>query len=424
MGQGILTLSEDQATRAALLRLVAAAGLKDASSMDSPAAILVGCGECMARNDIALAQAISRNGKGVPAILVTSHGSEVLAVEALRAGFVNYLHLPLAPEQLARAIEAAAPELGVRNRDDRMLGESQAMKEARARLHRIASCSSNVLITGETGTGKELAAETIHWHSSRGKKPLITVNCAAIPDGLVESELFGFERGAFTGAHAAQEGKLSLAAGGTVFLDEIGDLSCYAQAKVLRAIDSGEIQRLGARKPQQIDFRVIAATNRNLATDPVFRRDLYFRLNVASIHLPPLRERKEDILLLAESFRAEFDGKFGYVTRAFAQSAKELLLMHSWPGNIRELRNIIEAAFIDPGPNGKGEIDLPAQFRKAIQHSSGGELERILLALSQTEWNRSLAAKELHWSRMTLYRKMAHYRITRAASRRQFIDTT
>ncbi len=275
---------------------------------------------------------------------------------------------------------------------------------------------SNVLITGETGTGKELAADLIHRRSSRAGKPFVAINCAAIPDSLLESELFGFERGAFTGAHTAQEGKLKLADGGTVFLDEIGDLSPYAQAKILRAIETGEIQRLGGRQARQIDVRVIAATNRNLESDSTFRRDLYFRLNVARIHLPPLRERKEDILPLAEAFRIEFDRKFGCVSRSFVSRARELMLAHNWPGNVRELRNIIEAAFIDPGPNAEGDVDLPSQFRKAVQGSSGGELERILLALSQTEWNRGLAAKELNWSRMTLYRKMSRYGITRASA--------
>jgi len=414
--QAILTLSEDPAVRGILSRLLAAAGLTSADSTVSPAVILLGCRERIAKNDLAVARATSRNGNGTPIILITSHGSEDLAVEALRAGITNYLRLPLTPDHLARAIEAVAPDTNAAAHTDRILGVSKAIQEVKTYLHRAASCSSNVLITGETGTGKELAADLIHRRSSRAAKPLIAINCAAIPDSLLESELFGFERGAFTGAHAAQDGKLKLAAGGTVFFDEIGDLSPYAQAKILRAIETGEIQRLGGRQSQQIDVRVIAATNRNLETDLNFRRDLYFRLNVARVHLPPLRERKEDILPLAEAFRTEFDRKFGCTSKAFLPRARELMLLHGWPGNIRELRNIVEAAFIDPGPNAEGEIDLPAQFRKAVEGSSGGELELILLALSQTEWNRSRAAKELNWSRMTLYRKMTQYRITRASA--------
>jgi DNA-binding NtrC family response regulator len=408
----VLVISEDRDLHEILLRLLAMTGIANADSEGSPTAILLGCRKQIAKNDLAAAQALARNGHRIPIILVTSHGSENLAVEALRAGIANYLRLPLAAAQLSGAIESVVHAKGARTSTDRIFGVSLAIQSVKTHIQRIASCSSNVLITGETGTGKELAADLVHRQSSRAAKPLIALNCAAIPDSLLESELFGFERGAFTGAHAAQDGKFKLAAGGTVFLDEIGDLSPYAQAKVLRTIETGEIQRLGGGRPQRIDVRVIAATNKNLETDPNFRRDLYFRLNVARIHLPSLRERKEDILPLANSFRAEFNAAFGCSSTAFTATAQELLLAHEWPGNIRELRNIVEAAFIDPGPNGAGEIDLPDPFQKALQSSKGGELERILLALSRTHWNRSRAAEELHWSRMTLYRKMARYKIT------------
>ena len=413
MGESILVVCEDTHLRAALLELLAAVGFRSAASGDSPSAVLLGCCGLIAKNDLAVARAARRNGCKVPIVLVTSRGSEDLAVEALRAGIANYVRFPPTPEQLTQAIAAVAPDTRASSYADRIIGVSEAIRSVKAHLCRAASCSSNVLITGETGTGKELAAELIHRESNRSAKPFIAINCAAIPDSLLVSELFGFERGSFTGANAGQDGKLKAAAGGTVFLDEIGDLSPYAQAKILRAIETGEIQPLGGRQAQQMDVRIVAATNKNLETDPHFRRDLYFRLNVARIHLPPLRERKEDIPPLAEAFRAEFDGKFGCSSRGFLSGVLELLLAHTWPGNIRELRNIIEAGFIDPGPSANGEIDLPTQFRQAVQGASGGELERILSALSQTEWNRSLAAKELRWSRMTLYRKMARYGIAR-----------
>jgi len=413
MGRAILTFSQDTVIRDTLLRTLAAAGIANADSAMSASAILLGCSERIAGKDLSSAQSASRHGSGIPVILVTSRGSEELAVEALRAGITSYLRLPLTPQQLAHAIEAVAPVAVAATGADRILGVSKAVQDVKASLLRVAGCASNVLITGETGTGKELAAEVIHRQSRRADRRLVTVNCAAIPDSLLESELFGFERGAFTGAHMPQDGKLKLAAGGTIFLDEIGDLSPCAQAKILRAIETGESQRLGGRQPQRIDVRVIAATNRDIETDPTFRRDLYFRLNVARIHLPPLRERKEDIVSLAEAFRAEFSGKFRCVTRMFVPGALESLVAHSWPGNIRELRNIVESAFIDPGPDAEGRIDLPRRFREAVRTSSGGELERILAALSKTEWNRSLAARELHWSRMTLYRKMARYCINR-----------
>jgi DNA-binding NtrC family response regulator len=409
-----LVLSENRAIREILLGLVASAGFAPSNGAGAPDVILVGCGLRIATGDLEAAKAACRTDPKVPIILVTSHGSEELAVAALRSGMANYLRLPLTSGEFERALEPFLPVASVPSPEDRMIGESLAFRDVRRYLYRAAASSSNVLITGETGTGKELAARFLHRHSKRAAKPLITINCAAIPDSLIESELFGFERGAFTGADTAQDGKFKLGDGGDVFLDEIGDLSPYAQAKTLRVIETGEIQRLGARQPQYADIRIIAATNCDLKTDPGFRRDLYFRLNVVSVHLPPLRERRDDVLPLAEAFRAEFDRKFGCVT-TFTLRAKQLLLAHQWPGNIRELRNIIEAAFIEPGPDANGELDLPAPFRQALQDSAPGEQERILLALSKTHWNKSRAASELHWSRMTLYRKMARYRLKRAA---------
>jgi DNA-binding NtrC family response regulator len=366
----------------------------------------------MGRNEIAFARIAGQNGRRLPIVLATLRGSEELAVEALRMGIANYVRLPITPHELGQAIAAVALD-ETATYADRILGESEAMQSVKAYLQRVARCSSNVLITGETGTGKELAAELVHNAGPRAHRPFVAINCAAIPDSLLESELFGFERGAFTGAIAAQDGKLRAASGGTVFLDEVGDLSPCAQAKILRAIETGEVQRLGAKRSQPIDVRVVAATNKNLETDANFRRDLYFRLNVARVHLPSLRERKADILPLAEAFRREFDSKFGCVSTGFVRGVEEMLLAHEWPGNIRELRNLVEAAFIDPGPDENGEIGLPAPFRKAMETATGGELQRILKALALTEWNRSRAAKELHWSRMTLYRKLSRYGIAK-----------
>jgi DNA-binding NtrC family response regulator len=407
----VLVLSQDRAVREALLRLLAEAGIAPEGA-GTPAAIVLGCRSRLAPGDLENARAAAQAG-AIPIILVTADGSESLAVEALRAGIANYLRLPLSAAELAGAIHGL-PVPGAAAADDRIIGVSQTIHDLKNYLRRVAASSSNVLITGETGTGKELAAEFVHRHSSRAARPLVTINCAAMPDSLIESELFGFERGAFTGAQAAQNGMFKLADRGVVFLDEIGDLSPWAQAKILRVIESGEIQRLGGRQAQRVDVRVIAATHRDLEHDPAFRRDLYFRLNVAHVHLPPLRERKEDILPLADSFRAEFDRAFGRAT-VFTSTARTLLLGHLWPGNVRELRNIVEAAFIDPGPDAHGELDLPAPFAKALGESAGGELERILRALSETHWNKSRAADELQWSRMTLYRKMARYKLSRAA---------
>ena len=280
----------------------------------------------------------------------------------------------------------------------------------------MARASSNVLVTGETGTGKELVAKLIHRNSSRAEKALVCINCAAIPDTLLESELFGFERGAFTGATTSREGELAAADGGTAFLDEIGDMSPYAQAKILRAIETHEIHRLGGNKSQHVDFRVVAATNCDLealSQDGRFRRDLFFRLNVARIHLPPLRERPEDLLPLAHHFRLEFNRTFGRNTVGFTQRSEEAILGYEWPGNVRELRNVVEASFITLEPQ-CGWVELPDFFCSAVESKNvpqADESDKIRKALSQSGWNKSKAADILSWSRMTLYRKMERHGI-------------
>jgi DNA-binding NtrC family response regulator len=302
-----------------------------------------------------------------------------------------------------------------------MIGNSLEIWKLKTYLRKVAMTDSHVLITGETGTGKELAAEYIHQHSTRRAKPLVTINCAALPDGLLESELFGYERGAFTGALSAYPGKLKHADGGTVLFDEIGEMSPYAQAKILRVIESKEVYPLGGRRSIPVNIRIMAATNRDLdhqMASAGFRQDLYFRLNVARIKLPPLRERKEDIPLLIDHFAQKFSGEFGRQIEGFTDEALESLKNSDWPGNIRELMNLIERIFIDP-PAGKINVgDLPdsVQFPKPSRHNAIHEERALLLsALSQTNWNKSQAAERLHWSRMTLYRKMAKHHIQESA---------
>ena len=298
-----------------------------------------------------------------------------------------------------------------------LIGNSLEIWKLKTYLRKVAMTDSHVLITGETGTGKELAAEYIHQHSTRRAKPLVTINCAALPDGLLESELFGYERGAFTGALSAYAGKLKHADGGTVLFDEIGEMSPYAQAKILRVIESKEVYPLGGRRSIPVNIRIMAATNRDLDREMAnagFRQDLYFRLNVARIKLPPLRQRKEDIPLLIDHFAQKFGAEFGRQIEGFTEEALELLKTSDWPGNIRELMNLIERIFIDP-PAGKINVgDLPdsMQFPKPSPYNAIHEERELLLsALSQTNWNKSQAAERLHWSRMTLYRKMAKYHI-------------
>ncbi len=370
----------------------------------------------------------------LPIIFVAVRSSEDLVVAALRAGVTDYLRWPFPPPALAASIErclgsaraavgVVEPAAGARDDVDsgaaRMIGESRAMREIRVYLGQVAATDANVLISGETGTGKELAAEVIHAASRRATRPFVSINCAALPEGLLESELFGYERGAFTGAFARREGRLELAAGGTVFFDEIGDMSPHAQAKILRAIESRAVHRLGGSGGTSLDIRVIAATNRDLeraVTEGSFRQDLYFRLNVARVHLPPLRERPADLPLLMRHYIAEFNRRLGLAVMGFTHEALEQLLAYEWPGNVRELRNVVEAAFVIRPQDRIGLEHLPEPFRRRLSTGRPPREERdeLLSALIASRWNKSKAAQRLHWSRMTLYRKLAKYHIVRS----------
>ena len=301
--------------------------------------------------------------------------------------------------------------------DTTMIGDSSSMQDVKSYLLKVATTDCTVFITGETGTGKELAAEMIHRNSPRHKRPFVCINCAALPESLLESELFGYERGAFTGAYSSYAGKLKLADGGTVFFDEIGDMTPYAQAKILRAIEGKEVYRLGGRKGVSMDVRVIAATNQDperLVTDGRFREDLYYRLNVARVHLPPLRDRKEEILPLLKHYIGELNQRYGREVEGFTEEALASLLYYDWPGNVRELKNLLEATFINLPSRKIAFIDLPKMFQKKLKELEGlpqGERDQVLSALFACNWNKSKAAQKLHWSRMTLYRKMAKYHI-------------
>ncbi len=320
-------------------------------------------------------------------------------------------------QPLPQSCASATHRRGLGVSDGNLIGTSRAMREVKAFLPKVAAADCNVLITGETGTGKERVATWLHRHSARRAGPMVSINCAAIPEGLLESELFGFERGAFTGAHAPYVGKLRQAEGGTLFLDEIGDMSAVAQAKILRAIEAKEVVQLGGSRSIAIDVRIVAATNQDLEAlmaEHSFRKDLYYRLDVARIHLPPLRERAEDIPVLIEHYLAEMNARAGRAVGAPSRAALECLLKYEWPGNVREIRNLLEAIFISPPEGGIALEDLPPRMRQRVE--SGGrvedfERERLLAALFAVNWNKSKAAAALHWSRMTLYRKMAKYRI-------------
>jgi DNA-binding NtrC family response regulator len=432
----IVLLEKDAALRKTLRGALGAEGIRVLDALDEEDAlhailaaaadlVIVGARPVGAASSLDVAQRIRRWNGSIPVILVTPASSEQLAIAALRIGINDYFTHPVPLAELTastRRCLAATPAAGpARGREDpmtRMLGSDPGIAQIRALIEQAASTDSNVLITGETGTGKELTAELIHRSSRRSPKPLVRINCAAIPDTLLESELFGYERGAFTGALAASAGKLKAADGGTVLFDEIGDLSVYAQAKILRVIETKEIERLGARRSIPVDVRVIAATNQDL--DGLmgagrFRKDLYFRLNVARIHLPPLRERKGDLPVLLDHYVREFGRTLGRAVDGLTDDALAALLRHDWPGNVRELRNVVEAVVPTLRSRLISLVDLPPSYRRrpgeAPAPVQDAERERLLAALSATKWNKSKAAAQLRWSRMTVYRKLAKYRL-------------
>ena len=293
------------------------------------------------------------------------------------------------------------------------------MEAVRAHIRQASGSDGNVLITGETGTGKELVANLIHLNSSRAKRPFVCINCTAIPDHLLESELFGYEKGSFTGADFLSAGKLQLADGGTVFLDEIGDMSLSHQAKILRTIEGKEIQRLGGKQNIPLNIKIITATNQNLermVEDGKFRKDLYYRLNVMHINVPPLRERKEDIPPLLNFFIGKLNGAYRKEVKGVAEEAVKDLLGYHWPGNVREMKNMLESSFMNFPTRWITLKDLPERFRAKIMQSGAlccNERDQVLQALTATKWNKSKAAQRLKWSRMTLYRKLEKYQLSR-----------
>jgi DNA-binding NtrC family response regulator len=336
-------------------------------------------------------------------VLLTAYGSIPEAVDAVRAGAIDYLTKPLAsPEQLIAVVERA-----LAMDDDDIAGESRGLREVVETADRVAEKDVPVLITGESGTGKELIARRIHRRSRRAKKPFVAVNCAALPETLAESELFGHERGAFTGAERQRAGRFEEATGGTLFLDEVGELSPAVQAKLLRAIEDHVIRRVGGTRDVDADIRLLAATNRDLS-DGGFRSDLYFRLAVVRLDIPPLRERADDIPSIAQHLLARLATKHGLAVPALKSDALDALRRHRWPGNVRELRNVLERALVLRGAEPIRAADLalaPAAATLAASHDEV-EKERVLEALRQAHGNREHAATLLGVSVRTLYYRL------------------
>lgn len=388
----------------------------------------------------ALREIISFN-PALPVILMTAYSSVETAVEALRAGAHDYLIKPLDFDLLKKTITEAIEQSRqtIKNRELRrqlsdnqenrtMVGNSLPVKNMLAFVETVAPTDATVLITGESGTGKELVAHAIHSGSKRCDKPLVTVNCAALAESLLESELFGHEKGAFTGADKKREGRFVQANGGTLFLDEIGEIPLSLQAKLLRALQQGEIQRVGSDHPITVDVRIIAATNRDLrkeAREKRFREDLYFRLNVISIESPPLRARNGDIPLLAAFFLQRFSEKNGKKINGFSPRAMDALLRYQWPGNVRELENAVERAVILCTGELISETELPLNIVNAPEKpqpsskTEGLALDGLSLDMVEKQViestlklvgeNKSEAARRLGITRATLHNKLRKY---------------
>ncbi len=384
---------------------------------------------------IAALKAIKAYNPAIPILIMTAYSNVESAVEAIKSGAYDYLTKPLDFDMLRLTIERVLEHarLKTENQDlkqrltldrENMIGRSPQMRRLMDMIATIAPSEATVLICGESGTGKELIARSVHANSARKDRPLVTVNCAALSESLLESELFGHEKGAFTGADKRREGRFMEADKGTLFLDEIGEMSLLMQAKLLRAIQEREIQRVGSNQTLNVDVRLIAATNRDLKAEVDagrFRQDLYYRLNVVTIDSPPLRERTEDIPVLAMYFMEKFAARNRKTVKGFTPQAMDMLLKYSWPGNVRELENAVERAVILLSGDYISERELPLSINQFLETAPNGlerdpnapiqplelvEKEAILTALEKTGGNKTEAARQLGITRKTLLAKL------------------
>ncbi|NPV06023.1 MAG: sigma-54-dependent Fis family transcriptional regulator [Syntrophaceae bacterium] len=386
---------------------------------------------------------IKQYNPAIPILIMTAYSSVDSAVEALKAGAYDYLTKPLDFEVLKISLARALEHSGLKSENatlksklsadyelKNIIGKSQPMKALIDMMAMIAPSEATILITGESGTGKELIAKSIHHNSQRKDRPLVVVNCAALTETLLESELFGHEKGAFTGADRRREGRFMQADKGTIFLDEIGETSAAMQAKLLRVIQEREIQRVGGEETLRVDVRILAATNRNLEEDVKngkFREDLFYRLNVVTLRIPPLRERQDDVPVLAQHFLAKYATKNHKRVKGFSPLAMDMLLKYAWPGNVRELENVIERAVILLPDEHVTEKELPATITESYAEKSDWaappppvaanrpleevEREAILATLEDSGGNKSETARRLGINRKTLHKKLKDYGI-------------
>jgi two-component system, NtrC family, nitrogen regulation response regulator NtrX len=388
------------------------------------------------RDGLSILEAADGRLQEVPVVMISGHGNVETAVRAVRLGAYDFLEKPLALERVIltaqKAIERrdllaeVASFRGQSEPQGILLGDSAPMLQLRQEISRVAPTDARVLITGENGTGKELVARSIHRLSARSDSPLVEVNCAAIPEELIESELFGHVRGSFTGATEDRRGKFEEADGATLFLDEVGDMSARTQSKVLRALQEGRFTRVGGSRAISSDVRVLSATNKTLADEirrGAFREDLFFRLAVVPLTVPPLRDRREDIAPLARHFLAQFSSRFGRKPKSVSPAAFEALESYRWPGNVRELKNLIERLMILCAAEEIRREDLPAEIRDAELaaappadaplRNARDDFERryILASLKRHRGNVTRTAEALNVERSNLYRKLKSYGI-------------
>jgi DNA-binding NtrC family response regulator len=374
---------------------------------------------------------------GLPVIVLTGHGTIEDAVVAMRAGAFDFLTKPvnldhlsllvkraLESRELARKNRELEAEVEAQRRSSSIIGKSAEMKKVFDLVRKVAPTRASVLVTGDSGVGKELVADAIHNLSPRRDGPLVKVHCAALAESLLESELFGHEKGSFTGAQARKRGRFELADKGTLFLDEIGEINQNVQIKILRVLQERKFERVGGEDTVEVDVRIVAATNKDLKEEirkGTFREDLYYRLNVVNIHVPPLKERRDDIPLLAMSFLREFAQENGKKLDGFDPKARQALYAYPWPGNVRELRNSVESAVVMAGSGLVGLDDLPPGVRSSGEErdvrvpvgSTLEEAEKILIreTLAAQGGNKSRTAEVLGIGRKTLYQKLDEYGI-------------
>lgn len=389
---------------------------------------------------LAVLDIIRGKGNNVPIILMTAFGTTDMAIQAMQMGAYDYVIKPFNIDELILTVKKAVTvrdlvaevtalreELSQSQGESLLIGRSARMQALYKDIGRVADRNVTVLVLGESGTGKELVSLAIHRNSSRRDRPFVKINCATIPENLLESELFGHEKGAFTSADRRKPGKFELANRGTILLDEIGEISLATQAKLLRVLQEKEFERVGGTETIKVDVRILAATNKDLARlvkEGGFREDLYFRLNVVTLWVPPLRDRREDLSLLANHFIQKFSGEFNKQITGFSQEAMDLLSGYDWPGNVRELKNACQRAVV----MATGSVILPDDIPFSVQartqgvetpaYSPGmtlkeivGDVERqvILKVLQENNWNRSTTADSLGINRRSLYAKMKDY---------------